>query len=297
MLSIGMARSKADSRAKRPGGAGQRNRDLNTGRQKRYNAHQKQRSLISIFIIGLFVLSAFAAVVLYAFPGEDEESKPIYRIETFIYNPSHEAEKGGGSDFMLYLKNTGNTKDTFMLSLQNNTGGFKAEFEPEQVTLKAGKSEVVILRTTASNSGTGLKTASVAIQSRGNFELINHEPFEVQVVESQGEAVTAEDSVGMWYIGSLVNGRVFDTNRKFVYDNNSIPNDMEGGRFEIFDMDPIKNANVIEGWKIHSVGMKLGQTIVARLPPELAYETTENGSTHRLADETLIFEITLGDIY
>ena len=91
--------------------------------------------------------------------------------------------------------------------------------------------------------------------------------------EGTGEAVKANASVVVHYVGWLTDGKSFDSSRK------------RGEPIE-FGLN-----EVIKGWGVGVVGMKPGGVRRLMIPPELAYGQKDRPGIP--ANSTLIFEIEL----
>lgn len=98
------------------------------------------------------------------------------------------------------------------------------------------------------------------------------------IVVGKGKEVTSGDYITIHYLGTLENGQKFDSS----YD-----------RGEPFQTR-IGVGEVIEGWDMGVVGMKVGGKRKLIIPPQLAYGDREIGSIP--ANSTLIFEVELIDI-
>ncbi len=91
----------------------------------------------------------------------------------------------------------------------------------------------------------------------------------------EGKEVTSGDYITIHYLGTLENGKKFDSS----YDRG----------------EPFKTrigvGEVIEGWDMGVVGMKVGGKRKLTIPPQLAYGDNEVGAIP--VDSTLIFEVEL----
>lgn len=91
----------------------------------------------------------------------------------------------------------------------------------------------------------------------------------------EGKEVTSGDFITIHYLGTLENGKKFDSS----YDRG----------------EPFKTrigvGEVIEGWDMGVVGMKVGGKRKLTIPPQLAYGDREIGDIP--ANSTLIFEVEL----
>ncbi|MBI2019363.1 FKBP-type peptidyl-prolyl cis-trans isomerase [Candidatus Daviesbacteria bacterium] len=103
--------------------------------------------------------------------------------------------------------------------------------------------------------------------------------FQIKDIKTgSGQEVTSGDYVVIHYLGTLENGQKFDSS----YD-----------RGEPFQTR-IGVGEVIEGWDMGVVGMKVGGKRKLIIPPQLAYGDREIGSIS--PNSTLIFEVELVDI-
>lgn len=95
------------------------------------------------------------------------------------------------------------------------------------------------------------------------------------IKKGEGKEVTSGDYIKIHYSGTLENGKKFDSS----YDR--------GEPFET----RIGVGEVIEGWDMGVVGMKVGGKRKLTIPPQLAYGDREIGIIP--ANSTLIFEVEL----
>ncbi len=103
--------------------------------------------------------------------------------------------------------------------------------------------------------------------------------FKIEDIEiGTGKEVTSGDYVVIHYLGTLENGEKFDSS----YDR--------GEPFET----RIGVGEVIQGWDMGVVGMKVGGKRKLIIPPQLAYGDSEVGTIP--ANSTLIFEVELINI-
>lgn len=97
----------------------------------------------------------------------------------------------------------------------------------------------------------------------------------------RGEGALAESgsNVRVHYVGTLTDGREFDSSR-------------DRGRAFDFQID---RAQVIRGWDIGVTGMRVGGVRRLRVPPDLAYG--DSGAGAKIPPRaTLVFEIELLDV-
>lgn len=108
---------------------------------------------------------------------------------------------------------------------------------------------------------------------------MNSTPQMTILREGSGEIVSkAGDTLAVLYAGSLVDGQVFDSNVS------------SGQNFEF----TLGAGQVISGWDIGLVGMKVGEVRRLVLPPSFAYGSNAVGPIP--ANSTLIFEVELKEI-
>lgn len=226
----------------------------------------------------------------------EPEKEKNYAFKSFIFTNNHTAASNGTSDFLLYLENQGDVNDTFELEAKEPTVGLKLELEFSQVTLKVNESTAIIIHANTTEAPNGTAGARLTITSKGNSSVNQDLSLELWIEEDLGENMSDEDEVGVFYLGTHVDGVLFDTNFEAVAKNNSMPRDSGmGHHYNIFDVSPsIEEANVIEGFKEPLTSMRLEETTVVRIPPEKAYG---NSGDHPLAGETLIFQIFLAEKY
>ena len=106
-------------------------------------------------------------------------------------------------------------------------------------------------------------------------------PDNLKIEDTQvgtGSAVKSGDTVSIHYAGTLEDGTPFDNS----YDR--------GAPFET----PIGAGQVIKGWDLGVVGMKVGGKRRLTIPPELGYG--EQGSGTIPPNSTLIFDVELIEI-
>ena len=94
--------------------------------------------------------------------------------------------------------------------------------------------------------------------------------------EGEGEAITNGKTAVVDYVGKLADGTVFDASAR------------HGQPFAF----PLGAGMVIKGWEQGVLGMKVGETRILTIPPELGYGATGAGGVIP-PNATLIFEVTL----
>jgi FKBP-type peptidyl-prolyl cis-trans isomerase len=116
--------------------------------------------------------------------------------------------------------------------------------------------------------------AKVTTMNTNNTKELKTEDIKV----GTGKEVKSGDTVIINYVGTLTDGTKFDSS----YDH--------GKPFET----QIGTGQVIKGWDLGVVGMKIGGKRKLTIPPQLAYGNQAIGSIP--ANSTLIFEVELIDI-
>ncbi len=101
-------------------------------------------------------------------------------------------------------------------------------------------------------------------------------PEMVVLKEGTGDIVTKEgDTLSVVYTGYFTDGKVFDSN-------------VESGQAFEFTLGA---GQVIAGWDVGLVGMKVGEVRRLKLPPAFAYGSNEVGPIP--ANSTLVFDVEL----
>lgn len=100
----------------------------------------------------------------------------------------------------------------------------------------------------------------------------------VDEVVGTGATAVAGDSVTVDYVGSLTNGKVFDASKS---------HGTTGFTFAL------GAGQVIKGWDVGVVGMKVGGKRKLTIPADMAYGNQDVGGGLIPANSTLIFEVEL----
>lgn len=230
-----------------------------------------------------------------------------YGIGLICYNNSHDADPGRSTYYAIVVKNTGNGEDNITLSYNEShlPINWDISFEFDSIEIPAFGSEVVICNiTTDQNTAKG--RYDIDIIASGGGELRTSVRLNTSLIRDF-EDVTLEigDNAQVNYIGTLTDGLIFDTSHSYVALSSDYPKTEDFSVMPTYyplkiyvgpgntDPDPTDEyTSVIEGFWEGVVGMKVGETIVVRIPPEKAY----NSEGHPLQGKTLIFEITLVSI-
>lgn len=119
---------------------------------------------------------------------------------------------------------------------------------------------------------------SSALEEKKNKKIVNGMTIET-IKEGAGEAITNGKTAVVDYVGKLTDGTVFDASAR------------HGQPFAF----PLGAGMVIKGWDQGVLGMKVGETRILTIPPELAYGDTGAGGVIP-PKATLVFEVTLREI-
>lgn len=122
------------------------------------------------------------------------------------------------------------------------------------------------------------KEQQPSLQEKKQIKTINGMTIET-VKEGTGEAIVSGKTAVVDYVGKLTDGTIFDASER------------HGQSFSF----PLGAGMVIKGWDQGVLGMKVGETRILTIPPELAYGDRAVGGIIP-ANATLVFEVTLRDI-
>ena len=194
----------------------------------------------------------------------------------FASNSRHNADRGGNTEFLLLVTNTGTATDTYKMSHTGSTGGWVLTFretESDSVTVKAGGAMVVIVEISVPNDGKGEFT--VYSNSIYNSSITASVDLTVDVTDIGTRTAALGDEVQVYYV--LVDrGTDNDYNPdKWAYN--------QRGEFPF-----TIGEGVIQGFSDMAVGMKEGETKVMRLPVDKAYGSDPDDGR---PDGDLIYEM------
>jgi uncharacterized membrane protein len=231
-----------------------------------------------------------------------------YGTRIVCYNNSHDADPGRPAYYALLVENAGNGQDTFSLSYNHShlPENWSVSFEFNSVTLGGFESKVVIC-TINTHSDTSMGRYDIdftATSENGPKATVRLNTS--LITEFDDVTIDIGDKGQVNYIGTLMNGIIFDTS---YYEIATNPNYLKDQEFQIRpSYSPLKivvggsdpdttddYGRMIDGFWEGVVGMKENETRVIRIPPEKAY-TYPGNEAHHLYGETLIFEITLVSI-
>ncbi len=141
------------------------------------------------------------------------------------------------------------------------------------VIVAAGTGLMYVSAKTSSSNATPTPT-----QQQNSSSTSTADTKKLQITDEKvgtGPAAKKGDTVTVNYVGTLMNGKQFDSsysrNQPFTF--------------------TIGAGQVIKGWDLGVVGMKVGGKRKLVIPPDLGYGSTAQGSIP--ANSTLIFEIEL----
>jgi FKBP-type peptidyl-prolyl cis-trans isomerase len=149
-------------------------------------------------------------------------------------------------------------------------GREKASQNPEPVV--SDNTTEVAEQVVKTDEGTGVKTPPVINSKK---RVTNGMTIEV-LKEGSGVEIKSGQTAVVGYVGSLVDGTIFDASAR------------HGQDFSF----PLGAGMVIKGWDQGVVGMKVGETRKLTIPPELGYGASGAGNLIP-PNATLVFEVTL----
>jgi hypothetical protein len=180
------------------------------------------------------------------------------------------------------VNNKGNNEDTITFAYNNLPQNWTISFEYYHLIISRSSSEVVIINiTTDSNTSKGQYDIKVYAFSSGgvNTSMWLH----ISLLEDFGnETVQIGDRIQVDYIGLNLNGLIIDTSLEEIAKNSSYPKAEEFTlrpsynplKMVMGETDPEPSDEyilVIEGFWKEIIGMKVNETRVVRVPPEMAY--------------------------
>lgn len=112
------------------------------------------------------------------------------------------------------------------------------------------------------------------------------------IEEGSGDSPTAENTVTVHYVGTLIDGTVFDTSRKEVAQEN----DLYSAQREPYEGATFPLNRVISGWTEGLQLMSEGATYEFFIPADLAYGNNPPPGSVIEPGSALIFEVELIDI-
>jgi FKBP-type peptidyl-prolyl cis-trans isomerase len=137
---------------------------------------------------------------------------------------------------------------------------FVVKNAPERENININETSTETMNT--ENSDMGMTSPEMIIKKEGTGE----------------KTAQAGDTISVVYTGFFQNGEIFDSNVD------------SGQNFEF----TLSSGQVISGWDIGLVGMKVGEVRMLTLPPEFAYGSNAVGPIP--ANSTLVFEVELKEI-
>lgn len=282
--------------------------------QSRKRSRQTKKSSFSLKMkqnfdmkTGVFFLIVFVIILatVWIISSESSETDKInmddYSVKISSPDPYHEVDAGNYTEFIIIVKNTGNSIDQIKLKMHGQPDNWDIEFEKKDVRTKPGSSFVSILNisVTASNVGKSYPLSVTATSSNNPTKEDSLTVF-VNITKMTGERTKKGKSVEVDYIGCYAtNGTIFDTSIEKVAKASPNFDELKAKHSAGFDPFSLKagESGAIEGFMNAVVGMKIGETVVTRIPPEQAYGSDQDPqNTHPLAGETLIFQIVLREI-
>ena len=228
-----------------------------------------------------------------------------YEFQLLCLNNTHDADPGNSTVYALLIRNGQNGEDTIYLSYTEShlPSNWSVNFEFDSITIPAWESRVVICTVnTSENSSKGrydIKLIATA-SSGATAELWVNTSL---ILDFAQDKVEEGDKVQIDYIGVFPDAFMFDTSLFEAANNTDLPKtpDFNPSAFPSSytplgvyigpsDPDPGDNyTQVIQGFWEGSIGLKVNETTVVRIPPEKAYTNPSDA----LYGKTLIFQIKL----
>lgn len=227
-----------------------------------------------------------------------------YQFKLLSLNNTHDADPGNSTAYALLIRNGQNIEDTIYLSYTEShlPSNWSVNFEFDSITIPAWQSQVVIFTVnTSENSSKGrydIKLIATA-SSGATAELWVNTSL---ILDFTQDKVEEGDKVQIDYTGVFPEGLMFDTSVFEAANNTDLPKTVDFSPLpnysysplEVYvgpsDDDPGDNyTQVIQGFWEGTLGLKVNETTVVRIPPEKAYTSPEHG----LWGKTLIFQIRL----
>jgi FKBP-type peptidyl-prolyl cis-trans isomerase len=273
---------------------------------KEQRARKRRDNMVLIIAVILIVLTS-SGYIYYAYAINptlvDDESEDIvtgnqtgslFVISDITHNWTKESwhimNINGKTNFLLKVENNGDNEEYFRLSDTNDMELIKITYNINNLQIKPGKSNVVIVQVTNS-----MKTETripnpieIQLKSKATKTLLDSVQIFLTIEKlNENEIAEKGDKVSAYYTGSFENGTLFDYSLKDPSNTNplyiSLSNNIQMDSF-----NTNQYATVIPGFKKGIIGMIPGETHIAMVPPELGYEPGQP-----LSGVTLIFEIRL----
>lgn len=214
-------------------------------------------------------------------------------LEAWTYSPVLNATANHTLQFGLVVRNTGNVREPVNATLEVPEGWRWAHLYPRDANVSAGASQVFIFRVTIpaeqAFADVPVRATFRSAGARAALGLGVH-------VGSLGARAAEGSPVSVHYVGTLPDGRLFDTSLWSIASNASVPK-VAG----VFQARPQAQYEPLDGWEVGSQqliagfsdgtrGLREGEARTVVIEPERAYGT---GGKAPLSGRTLVFTIEL----
>lgn len=253
--------------------------------RKWYRDGKEMVAAISIVAVLVLSLVGYTVAQYVDFPGENGggvEPPASYSVDVWTHGQfeTHSTGPGRSTSFMIFVRNTAQVPDTIDFEFSGVASGIAPHLDYPSRIMSAGSLLLNILTVDVDTSVfPGTYSIMVTATSRGDTDVSDSVDVSVQIVDLQPQEVEEGNYVRCDYILWLSDASVKDSGEALkVYTGTG-------------EMDPqYKDAgylDVIEGFRLGLLGMKITETNVVLVPPSLGYPSGE------LAGQNLYFQITL----
>ncbi len=272
---------------------------------KQQLSRKKQDMLVLVIAIILITGTLGGYFFVYGFFGADTSSDNDQQTtgnlsgELFVISDlTQEWDKhswhilniNGITNYLLKVTNTGAREEIYELSDDNEIKNIQIKYNKNSFKLKPGSSSAVILDVTSdlTNEYRVPTPINVFLKARSSTLILDTVQIDLTIkqLDEKNEALDG-DKVSAYYLGSFINGTVFDKSMRDVQAPQplliSLSDESQYNKFN----EELEYVVVIPGFENGIIGMIPGETHVVAIPPEQAYDAGE------LKGLTLIFEIRL----
>jgi len=281
---------------------------------KAAHASKAKAPSAALIIVSMFILSSILAIAVYIIP--DDGPEVTHGVAARFLTNHHETARGGQTDFVLVVENTGSHSDRYTVEVAANTGGFTdITIEEDYATglvIVDGQHKPLLVHVTASDAGQGKLFSSLRIFSENDPGTSTTVKFWVDMVNSYGNATQEGDYVSVWYAGIRAkDGLMFDTNNETLVtsdyprtedmdkpvcgaNQNAQEHNCYQPHYDPLKVEGVGERKMIPGFDDKLGEMQQGQTLAVRIPASEAYGV--DPSAHSLGGLDLIFIIKIHSI-
>lgn len=239
--------------------------------------------IVAIIVI-VIILAIYIVNPSFVFGEEEGETEPRYGVLIDVYPTKNKAEAGGYTEWGIHMSSLSNVADTIEFTTEG-TQPLQVSLNNQVVGLGSGKEFLNVLRVDIpAVTPLGQYSFSVYATSRSDPTATDNVTLTVEVVTFSTRTVQLSDLVQCHYtLWTADEGDQRD---------NSYPRGVPLSVAVDGDNAQGEYLEVIPGFSNGLLGMKVGETKVAIVPPEDGYDVP----THELYGKTLIFQIELVSI-